>query len=623
VGLFLLAVAATVTAVTTATAVLLAMYRQPYRTGNLADWTPVHWLSGNGGELLTIASVTAGFIGLASLYRIASVANGGGQVARLLGATEISPGTSDVLQRRLVNVVEEMAIASGTPVPEIFVLEHEQGINAFAAGLTPEDAAIAVTRGALDRLTRAELQGVVAHEFSHILNGDMRLNQQLMGLSFGILALSLMGRWLIRSVRFQARGRSSGAAMIAVALGATLAAIGAIGLFFSRLIKAGVSRQREMLADASAAQFTRDPLGLASALKKIGGYTGSLVARNTEEVAHMLFTRGAWSFRGWFATHPPLDERIQALDPSFTPGDYPDASEVVPTGHLADETVVQLSAPGPVPTLRDEQIVGQAGRIASNEVAATLLVRIPEPIDHAAHSRELSFLLVLALGLSRDSAARQPQLELLEGQLGAVRAAKCLELAAELDAVDDEYRLPVLELSMPALKQRPTAQLDFLMDLLRRMTELNDNETLFDYVLVRVLESYLRTSPHRLTITRSSGSAQSAVVNLLSCVAAFGHDDPAAALSAYRAGMDRIFSKRSGGAEPDFAALGAVRKLAVLDTALARLNRLHPKAKRRVLEGVLACIREDRQITTAELELFRAIAATLGCPMPPATAIGR
>jgi Zn-dependent protease with chaperone function len=305
VGLFLLAVAATVTAVTVAAAIFIGMYRNPYGTGQSSGVSPVDWLTANANELLLIAGLTAAFIGLASLYRVLSLSSGGGQVARLLGAAEVAADTTDPLERRLVNVVEEMAIASGTPVPEVFVLQEEQGINAFAAGLTTSDAAVAVTRGTLERLNRAELQGVIAHEFSHILNGDMRLNQQLMGLSFGILALAQIGRWLLRGMRVRTGRKSNGAAMMGLAIGVTLILIGSIGLFFSRLIKAGVSRQREMLADASAVQFTRDRAGLAGALKKIGGYTGTLVGRNSEEVAHMLFSRGARAFRGWFATHPP------------------------------------------------------------------------------------------------------------------------------------------------------------------------------------------------------------------------------------------------------------------------------------------------------------------------------
>lgn len=624
IGLFLLAVAATVAAVTVAAAIFIGMYQDPYGAGQLATFSPADWLTRNGNTLLLVAALTATFIGVASLYRIATLSRGGGQVARLLGATEVPSDTTDLLKRRLVNVVEEMAIASGTPVPEIFVLEQEQGINAFAAGLTTADAAVAVTRGALERLTRAELQGVIAHEFSHILNGDMRLNQQLMGLSFGILALTQIGRLLLRSVRVRGGRRSGGAAVMGVAIGATLILIGSIGLLFSRLIKAGVSRQREILADASAVQFTRDRIGLADALKKIGGYSGTLVARNGEEVAHMLFTRGASAFRGWFATHPPLDERILALDPSFTPGDYPDAGETLPGGEAAvDAPIAQaFAAAGGAPT--DADIIGQMGTVAPQALAAAIRHAIPESLDHAAHSRELSLLLVLALGLSRTDSTRARQLELLEQQLGTARREKCAGLAAELDELDDQYRLPLLELSMPALKHRPAEQLSFVLDLLRRVTKLNPDEQLFDYALLRLLESYLDAPGSSDAAARArlrTGSASSAVIDLLRCVAAHGHDDAATALTAFRTGLARVSSTAKDIAEPSFSPLEDARRLEILDAALARLAELRPKQKQRVLAGVLASIHYDRHISITELELFRVIAASLGCPMPPAMAI--
>ena len=209
--MFLLAVALIVLAVTLVVAVVLHLYMEPVRPqAVIAGTSLVDWIADHGSLLAGVAALTALFILLASLYRTATLSRGGGQVARMLGATEVTGEGSDPLRRRLLNVVEEMAIASGVPVPEIFVLEQEQGINAFAAGLTPADAAVAVTRGALEKLSRAELQGVIAHEFSHILNGDMRLNQRLMGLSFGILILALMGRWLLHSIRFTRRGRSGG-----------------------------------------------------------------------------------------------------------------------------------------------------------------------------------------------------------------------------------------------------------------------------------------------------------------------------------------------------------------------------------------------------------------------------
>jgi len=620
IALFALAVAATVVAVTIVAGILIAAYREPYQGGGVVTGGGLQWLAANADLLLIVAAATAGFIGLASVYRIVSLGSGGGRVARLLGGKEISPATTDFQERRLVNVVEEMAIASGIPVPEIFVLEQESGINAFAAGLAPTDAAVAVTRGALDRLNRAELQGVIAHEFSHILNGDMRLNQKLMGFSFGILALSLTGRWLLRSVRFQRRGRSNGAGAIVVVLGLALAIIGAIGLFFSRLIKAGVSRQRELLADASAVQFTRDRDGLAGALKKIGGYGGDVTARNSEEVAHMLFTRGGRAFRGWFATHPPLDVRIRALDPSFVAGDYPSADDVLPHAQRTDDGVARLSAePGGIPS-SDAAIVDRVGQIAAHGTAAALLLAVPESIDHAAHSRELSLLLVLALGLGTDAATRRTQMELLTQQLGAQRAAKCAAFAADLERLGDRYRLPVLELATPALRQRPVEQLEFVIELLQRVVALSAVARLSDFVLVRVLKSYLSAvNEHhpRFTSPQPLRSASQAARELLRCVAAFGHDDAASARAAYRAGIAQLSAAPSRAPEPDFEPLAAARRLDALDAALARLERLRPALKQRLLLGVLACVHSDRQITAEEIELTRGIAASLGCPMPP------
>jgi Zn-dependent protease with chaperone function len=289
VGAFLLAFVIVAVATTVVVAAGLRLY-----TENNALFL------GHGGLVTAVALGTLGLMIVASLYRAATLARGGGQVARMLGATQVSGEGNDPLTRRLVNVVEEIALAAGLPVPEIYVLEQEAGINAFAAGLTPNNSAIAVTRGALERLERAELQGVIAHEFSHILNGDTRLNQQLIGMSFGILVLSLAGRWLLRSARYtpSSRGRNNGGVAAALAIGLALTLIGGIGVLLSRLIKAGVSRQRERLADASAVQFTREPDGLAGALKKIGGHSARLVSVETEEVAHMLFEHGSRGLAG-------------------------------------------------------------------------------------------------------------------------------------------------------------------------------------------------------------------------------------------------------------------------------------------------------------------------------------
>jgi len=605
------------------------------------------WALGHPSLLGIVALATLGLMLLASVYRAASLAGGGGQVARMLGGSEVPSDATDLARKRLLNVVEEMAIASGLPMPEVYVLEREAGINAFAAGKTPADAAVAVTRGALERLDRAELQGVIAHEFSHIVNGDMRLNQQLIGFSFGILVLSLIGRSMLRAGRFGRRGRSSGAAA-AVALGVGFALIGSIGLFASRLIKAGVSRERERLADASAVQFTRDAAGLASALKKIAGYGGRLTATETEEVAHMLFEHHGNAFRGWFATHPPLLERIRALDPQFDPrglrplepmaasaadvaDDEPLASAVHGFGQSRGTGApMPTSAAGGAPELGGTERAAstasasydapaspldRAGELGSLSLGAELRAALPAEIYDAAHSRDGSLLLVLALALAPDPRTRATQRTMLNAQLGPRRAKRCEALRAELDRLDPALRIPILELAVPALKQRPAEQLDYLFGLAAKLTACGGEQRLFDYTLLRMLAAYAAPASAAGigsgAIRRAKMSIRDACETLLRVVAAYGHDDAETGLAAYRAGWAAL------GAEPrDPPPLDSMRDLLRLDAALERLERLAPRAKRRVLEAVLATIRHDHRIGNEELELFRAIAATLGCPVP-------
>ena len=583
------------------------------------------WLGGHGGLVLALAGGTFGLMVVASLYRTATLARGGGQVAQMLGGTRVTGEGTDPLARRLVNVVEEMALAAGLPVPEIYILEQEAGINAFAAGLTNANAAIAVTRGALEHLERAELQGVIAHEFSHILNGDMRLNQQLIGLSFGILVLSLAGRFLLRSMRYTGggrRGRNSGGIAAALAIGVALVVIGGIGVFLSRFIKAGVSRQRERLADASAVQFTREPEGLAGALKKIGGYSARIVSVDTEEVAHMLFERGTRSFSGWLATHPPLLERIRALEPNFDPRDLPAPSARPPETRPADTGLsaatagfAAAAAPSASPLDRAGEIAAPAGR--------ALREAVPDEVYHATRSRDSSLLVVVALALSSNESTRRQQLALVERQLGAARAELCRRLFGELATpAAAELHLPVLELALPTLRQRPREQLAYLSELLARVQELEKTPRLFDFVLLRVLKTYLRDLPGASPDAARPASLDSraAARALLANVAAFGNERADGARAAYAAGLASL-AWRAEPADPTFEPPTAARDLGRLDAALAALGSARPRDKERVLRGVLAAIRADAVTGTAERELFRTIAIVLDCPLPPDVAL--
>jgi Zn-dependent protease with chaperone function len=575
-------------------------------------------------SLDTFAIIVAAVIGLmiiASLFRAATLSQGGGHVARMLGGTRISSDDTNPTHRRLINVVEEMAIASGLPVPEIYVLEAERGINAFAAGRTPADAAIAVTRGSLEQLNRAELQGVIAHEFSHILNGDMQLNLRLMGFSFGILVLALVGRWMLRA---SARGLNigrRGKGSPAIFIGLALLIIGGIGIFFSRLIKASVSRQRERLADASAVQFTREPLALAGALKKIGGFTPYLETVETEEVSHMLFGSAGRSFRGLFATHPPLPERIKALDPSFEPGDY--IAPITPGAAAGSAMAEPAMAESALAAAGVSRLSGEAGAIRVEsagtiepERGTALRAAIPTDIIDAAHSAQSAWLLVLALGVERGGAT-EAERRLIDTQLGPERAARCHALRRALDTLDPGLRLPVFELAVPALKQRPREQIDFLFELLEKLAAVDGEQSLDEYLLLRMLRAHfeagegLRASPRqRLEAARG----------LLASLAVAGQHDPDAAGAAYAAGLAVL-----GTADADSGQLTRARNdtsFSGLDDALARLQSAPIRERRRILTALAVTMRHDGKTGVVESELFRTIAAALDCPVPPASVIG-
>jgi hypothetical protein len=401
-------------------------------------------------------------------------------------------------------------------------------------------------------------------------------------------------------------------------LGTALALIGWIGVLLSRLIKAGVSRQRELLADASAVQFTREPSGLAGALKKIGGYTGRLSSVDAEEVAHMLFEQGARAFSGLFATHPPLLSRIRALEPSFDPKDYPPDTGPLPLP--AAGASVELQPLAEVAAAEPAAILGRMGQSESAEVGGALRASLPAELYQAALARESSFLLMIAMALAPDGDAARRQLALLENQLGADRTSLCGRLRRDLEDLDAQLRLPLLELALPAVKQRPREQIEYLFDLIGRVASVGGEQRLFDYVLLRVLAAYLRGLPGRPLRALESGtkvSTRAALSAVLATIAAYGHSSAEAARAAYRAGFAKLGSTR----EPDevpFETPGAARDLNKLDAALEQLARLRPDDKRRVVSAVLATIEHDGRLETDEIELFRAIAATLDCPVAPA-----
>ncbi len=590
--------------------------------------------SSDQGEMLNpavlgpIAILSTLLIVGATVYKTVALSGGGGQVASSMGGTLVPTNVTDPLRRRLRNVVEEMAIASGVPVPEIYVMESESGINAFAAGFTPGDAAVAVTRGTLELLNREELQGVIAHEFSHILNGDMRLNIRMMGVLFGIMVLGMIGRTILRVTRRRglisgssSRGRDGGGIVL---IGLALAILGWIGVFFARLIKAAVSRQREYLADASAVQFTRQTDGIANALKKIGGYEHHSYIENAdpEEVSHMLFAGGAARFTALFATHPPLAKRIRALDPSFEESDYPQ----IASNHVGDEQAdSQVSAfdtrtsefSGHESAKIEGNIVDSVGQPTPEHVgyAGRLRRSIPAALYDAAHSPSGAYLLTLALVIDEPYADRQ--ISIIEGQLGESRAALVREYFEELQNIGAGFRLPLLEIAFPELKQRPAPKLEFLMDLIRRLVEFDGQIDLREFcyyrILVRHLEQAINPTAQQKGNRVSKSAARQAAVDIIRIVADQGHDDPASSDAAFNEGISKFGEWAAIGREPVPAAQTVER----LGEALDILGKINSAGRQSMLQAVTATITHDGEVTATEAELLRAVCASLDCPLPP------
>ncbi len=587
-------------------------------------YTAGQFVQGNAGILGATALITTLIIVGGSMFKTAVLSSGGAAVARQLGGTQVSADVQDPLRRRLRNVVEEMAIASGVPVPEIYVLEEESGINAFAAGSAPNDAAIAVTRGALEILDRNELQGVVAHEFSHILNGDMRLNVRLMGILFGIMVLALFGRFILRGARYgnvSSSRRGGGVAAILV-VGLGLVILGYVGMFFARIIKAGVSRQREYLADASAVQFTRQTEGIANALKKIGGYShGSMIqATDPEEISHMLFGTGS-RFAGIFATHPPLVERIQALDPNFRETDFPRV-DLRHSQRLEAERSEGVSgfAPGAAPQVSGTPdlpaaIAASAGQPGEAHVrhAQRLRQSLPESLYNAAHSPDFAYLLVLALVLDRSGTHTERQLAIARDQLGSERASLLRRYYEEVTAVGTEYLLPLLEIAFPALKQRPRQELGYLVSMTTRMIETDGEIDLYEYCFHRILTSNLGTGQRARRRRVGRQAVQTAAVELLRVLAQHGHDSTDESRAAFAAGTATL-----GGWARDIPfEPGARNPVPVLDQSLDVLQGLNNKGKESLLRAISATALHDRQLSVPEAELIRAVCATLQIPLPP------
>lgn len=586
------------------------------------------------GTLVASTFAVLAIIGLGSFYKTFSLRAGGGSVARAMGGTLVPEDPRDFHLKRLRNVVEEMSIASGVPVPEIYVLDGEAGINAFAAGYSPADAAVAVTRGALDRLSRDELQGVIAHEFSHILNGDMRLNLRLMGLIFGLLVLGLSGRKVLEHMR-HGGNRKEGNALLLIALAVMI--LGYLGVFLGRLIKASISRQREYLADASAVQFTRLSHGLTGALMKIGAFeAGSKLGENRgEEVAHMLFGDGV-GYGRLTATHPPLLERITRIDPRFDPqaltrlklaersfegideDSEPPAASVLLAGFSPGPKATAPATPLPQANIEappPAQVVAEVANpgIAHVEYAVAIRQSLPPILSTAAHMREraIDAVLSLLLALEADPA---PALAEIAHRLGSVRARGAEELLVAARGLHPALRLPLVHLALPALKRRPPGETRLLMDTIDVLVHRDGRVDAFEYVLARLMRQQLDEAMQPGAARPGNGklpAVRADALALLATLARHGHADADSARRAYAAGAEVLFPGEASSYAPpqDW--------VAALDRALPTLDALLPAAKETLVLALATTVGHDGQVAISEAELLRLTCTLLHCPLPP------
>jgi Zn-dependent protease with chaperone function len=592
------------------------------------------YAAANPGQALLCTLLVMGVLAIASLYKSMELRGGGGVVARSLGGVLLSADTADLKRKRLLNVVEEMAIASGVPMPEVYVLEQEPAINAFAAGHTPANAAVTVTQGALDRLSRDELQGVIGHEFSHILNGDMRLNVQLMGWVFGLFVIGLIGRMMLQ-VSPRNRRDSSGL----VALGFAVVVLGYVGLLAGRILQAAVARQRERLADASGVQFTRNPEGLKGALVKIAALPegSALVAADAEQAAHMFFAEGLSRL---FATHPPILERIRELDPHFDPRELeraaaepdqnPSAAEFAAHeggasqaaaasqfggGAFAGARNFAGGGLGGVGQISAADVATKVGRPETGHILHAQAVRraLPPAVRELTESPGGAQALVISLLISADPAVRERQLAMLAKTASPASLEVVQRVIPIAQSLDPMLRLPALQRAFAALRRLTMPQRKVLAQRANDLIHADARIDVFEFCLAKLLETLLNdelraTAPHgKLTLE----DAESEIALLFATLAQIGAPDERAARMAYEVGISTVLPMR----RPPFApAEDWPRKLSA---ALPRLEQLHPFAKKAVIEGLVKTVASDEVLTEEEAELLRTVCALLHCPLPP------
>ncbi|MEA5450856.1 M48 family metallopeptidase [Leptolyngbya sp. CCNP1308] len=586
------------------------------------------------GILFWVASGTLAFMVVGSSTKLAQLGQGGHNLAKGLGGRELNPLTDDPDEQRLINVVSEMALASGTPIPAVYLLDDEPGINAFAAGFTADKAVIGVTRGCLDQLSRDELQGVIGHEFSHILNGDMGLNLKLIGVIHGLLLIYIAGRVVLRwnyypsgSLR-RSKDDKGGGAILAAAL--AMVVIGYLGVLCGRLIKSAVSREREFLADASAVQFTRNPEGLTGALRKIGQIpSGStMVSPMAETASHLLFgeANSNLSFLGgWFATHPPLGERLRRLGQVPIPQGAAPLSAGASVGSSSEGSLV-MGLHGGTSTAVQQGIAAIASTAPSQFITAigttdgrrleqvrSLLSDLPPEVKAALQDPTAATEVVYALLVRTKPALQTQQIEYLSNTYGPDCRGRVGQLYNQVRALKPGQDLLLLEALVPALQQLdPEAGRKFIQTA-QALSQPGGRLLPSNYPLQLILRKRL-----------SSGSGQPAAITdindlwgdalvVLALLARVGHTRPEDALYAFKLGLSQLPGAKTQTSPNQLPPVNS----ADINASLGRLEQAAPKLKQAIVDACAHTVLADNDVTPAEMSLLRAVVITLDCPAPP------
>ncbi len=603
-------------------------------SGELREFGGSFW---DTRSFLTIAGVTTGVILLGNVFKSLQLAGGGEAVARDVGGRPVDPHTRNLDEKKLINIVEEMSIASGVPTPQVWIMDNEPGINAFAAGTEPGNAVIGVTRGCVQHLNRSELQGVIAHEFSHILNGDMKMNMRLIGWLFGIMMLSMLGQMLFQSLRFvRVRGNNKdnngGGIIIAMlAAGIALMVVGSIGVFFARMIQAAISRQREYLADASAVEFTRDPSGIAGALKKIGGaqYGGKIDNARASEASHMFFS-DAGMFSYGFDTHPPLDERISIIEKEWD-GKF-DKVTLRPVAHELDGNFHVKGKAYPVSGLaglagtdkvamsvkmEKWDAIGESAQ-QNLEVGKSIRAGLQDAWIDACHDREYAQALIFGLLLAEDDELREGEISFLEKLAGADAAKLAHEWSGTLGGIHSSKKIALIDLSIPTLRNLTAPEYERFIEITRWMIASDGSVNIFEFMLQKMVERHLasyyeRTGNKKTKYNKLSKVRYEANV-LLTTMAGIGANSRESVQHAYMQATQYLRYELGDDTillPPEECGLKQV------DQALEKIELASPIVKKQLIHACGVAVMSDGILENSEAEMLRAVADSIGCSIPP------